>query len=188
LICIPEIAFELPKFLDDIDAVVAKNGWCVAVVSEGIRNANGSLVYQLGDPSLEDPMSRPMVGGVSAHLAAIVARELKLRCRYEKPGLVGRASVTLASEQDRADAMLVGQEAVRALMAGETDKMVALLPLQEGASAVRLVPLHEAAHGERNIPTEFLSHGPLAVNEAFKAYVRPLMGELLSYPPSLTGL
>jgi 6-phosphofructokinase len=187
LIYIPEIAFDTPKFLADIDAVVTKQGWCVAVVSEGIRKADGSLVYEMGDLSLADPLSRPMVGGVAQHLATIVAKELKLRCRNEKPGLVGRASLALVSAQDRSDAELVGREGVRALVAGETDKMVSLRPLAEGKEAFELIPLAKAASGERVIPEHWLSDGPLAVTDAFQDYVHPLMGELISYPPALTA-
>ena len=186
LIYVPEIAFDLPRFLGDIDKVVTKNGWCVVVISEGIRNADGSLVYEFGDPSLADPLSRPMVGGACTYLASIVGKELKLRCRNEKPGLIGRASIALVSAQDRADAELVGREGVRALLAGETDKMVSLKPLGD-AQGFELVPLSAAAKGERTIPKEFLSAGPLAVNEEFQNYVRPLMGELISYPPALTA-
>ncbi|MEO6923973.1 MAG: diphosphate--fructose-6-phosphate 1-phosphotransferase, partial [Bryocella sp.] len=182
LVYVPEVAFETPRFLADVDALVTRNGWCVVVVSEGIRKADGSLVYESGDPSLADPLSRPMVGGVSTYLASVVAKELKLRCRDEKPGLIGRSSIAMVSAQDRADAELVGREGVRALLAGETDKMVALRPLSEGPNAVELVSLHSAAQGERTIPAAFLSGGPLAVNEAFGAYVGPLMGELISYP------
>jgi len=186
LIYVPEIAFDLNRFLQDIDKVVTRLGWCVVVVSEGIRNADGTLVYEVGDPSLADPLARPMVGGVCTHLAAIIAKELKVRCRNEKPGLIGRASIALISAQDRADAELVGREGVRALMAGATDKMVSLRPLGE-TPGFELVPLHAAAQGERMIPREYLCDGPLAVNEAFQEYVRPLMGELISYPPALTA-
>jgi 6-phosphofructokinase len=187
LIYVPEIAFDTPKFIADVDKVVTRLGWCVVVVSEGIRKADGSLVYESGDPSLADPLSRPMVGGVCTHLASIVAHELKVRCRNEKPGLIGRSCATMASEQDLSDANLVGREGVRALVAGETDQMVSLLPLAERPHAVHLVPLKAVAAGERTIPAEWLSEGPTATNADFQNYVRPLIGELISYPPALTA-
>jgi 6-phosphofructokinase len=187
LIYVPEIAFDTSKFLADLDKVVTRLGWCVVVVSEGIRRADGQLVFETGDPSLADPLSRPMVGGVCTHLASVVAKELKIRCRNEKPGLIGRASTALASEQDQSDANLVGREGVRSLVAGETDKMVSLRPLSERPHAVRLVPLEDVAAGERTIPVEWLSDGPTATNQAFENYVRPLVGELISYPPALTA-
>jgi 6-phosphofructokinase len=187
LIYIPEIAFEKDKFLSDVDAVVRRLGWCVVVVSEGIRNANGSLVYEAGDLSLADPLSRPMVGGVCTHLAALVAKELQFRCRNEKPGLVGRASIALASEQDLSDANLVGREGVRALVAGETDKMVSLLPLSARPHTTQLVPLEAVAAGERTIPDEWLSKDANATTKDFADYVRPLVGDLISYPAALTA-
>ncbi len=183
LVCIPEVPFEQQTFLDVIDRAVSQHGWAVVVVAEGIRNPDGSMVYELADPAQQDPLKRPLTGGVGQHLAGIVARELKIRCRSEKPGLLGRASVAHVSAQDRSDAALVGAAGVQALVAGETGKMVALLPLASNRDGHRLVPLAEVAGVERTIPSAWLTGGPLAVSENFHNYLRPLIGELDRYAP-----
>jgi 6-phosphofructokinase len=187
LVYVPEVPFQDDKFLADIDKLVSQQGWAIAVVSEGIRYAGGKPVYELGDASLADPLSRPMIGGVGQYLASMVAKQLKFRCRSERPGLVGRASRALVSKQDLDDAELVGREGVRALIAGETDKMVSLLPLSQGRQAFELVSLERAAAPHRGIPDHYLADGSLAVTESFQEYVRPLIGELISYPPALTA-
>ncbi len=183
LVCIPEIPFEQQFFLDIIDRAVSQHGWAVVVVAEGIRNPDGSMVYELADPAQQDPLKRPLTGGVGQHLAGIVARELKIRCRSEKPGLLGRASVAHVSGQDRSDAVLAGATGVQALAAGETGKMVALLPLASQGPGHRLVPLREVAGVERTIPAAWLTGGPLAVSEHFRNYLRPLVGEMNRYTP-----
>lgn len=186
LVCVPEVAFEDAPFLGAVDGIVARQGWAVVVVAEGLRRADGRPVYELGDASQADPLRRPMIGGVGQHLAGMVARELKLRCRSERPGLLGRMSRALVSVQDEMDAALVGRAAVQALVAGESDQMVALLPLAEdGGPGYRLVPLAEVAGVERPIPAEWLDGGPLAVTEKFCEYVRPLAGELAAYAPAM---
>ncbi|MGH9599158.1 MAG: diphosphate--fructose-6-phosphate 1-phosphotransferase, partial [Terracidiphilus sp.] len=117
LVYLPERAFDMETFLADLDRIVAKQGWAVVAVAEGIRDRNNDFVYQVTDPAQTDPLNRPITGGVAQFLADTVARRLKMRCRSEKPGLLGRASILHASKQDMKDADLVGRVAVRGLLA-----------------------------------------------------------------------
>jgi len=186
LVYVPELPFHKERFLADLDKIVTRQGWAVVVVSEGIRNEDGSLVYQMSDPSQLDPLKRPMTGGVGQFLAGVVAENLRIRCRSEKPGLLGRASMAHVSMQDQQDAELVGRAGVRALLAGETDRMVALRPLVDaGDLGYDLVPLSAAAGIDRSIPAEWLTDGLLAVTDAFGEYLRPLVGKLFRYSPAL---
>jgi len=182
LVYVPEIPFQTETFLADLDNVVSRHGWAVVVVAEGIRHSDGRFVYEVTTATQQDPQKRPLTGGVSQYLADVVAENLRIRCRSEKPGLLGRASVAHVAQQDLVDAEAVGREAVRAMAAGESDKMVALLPLQrQGDARCELVPLASVAGIERSIPGEWLSGGSTAVGEGFHDYVRPLIGPLQEY-------
>jgi 6-phosphofructokinase 1 len=182
LVYLPEVPFYQERFLAQLDGVVSRQGWAVVVVSEGIRNEDGALLYAMSDASQMDPLQRPMTGGVGQFLAAVVGKSLKIRCRSEKPGLLGRASMVHVSAQDRTDAAAAGRAGVRALIAGETDQMVALRPLEPGLDPVcDLVPLSSVAGVERPLPAEWLSGGPLAVHKTFRDYLVPLVGELDHY-------
>ena len=175
LVYVPEVPFATDAFLAALEGVVSRHGWAVVVVAEGIRNRDGSMVYEVTDAAQTDPLKRPMTGGVAQHLAGVVSKALGIRCRSEKPGLLARASMALVSEQDMADAALVGRVAVQAPAAGESGVMAALLPLGAGT---RLVPLGEAAGMERSIPAEWLRDGAIPVAQEFCNYLRPLVGEL----------
>lgn len=177
LVYVPEIAFDTEAFLADLSRTVERIGWAVVVVAEGIQHADGKPVYENRDASQGDPLKRPMIGGVAQHLATVVSQRLGIRCRSEKPGLLGRGSVACSSARDREDATLVGRAGVRALAEGHRDVMVALEPLG-AASPTRLVPLADAAGHERTIPEAWLQHGPIPVTEQFFDYVRPLVGPL----------
>jgi len=118
-----------------------------------------------------------MIGGVAQHLATIVGERLGLRCRSEKPGLLGRSSIGCVAEQDLEDAALVGRTGVQELVSGDTDVMVSLEPLGS-ASKTRLVPLADAAGYERTIPNDWLQRGPIPVNQQFFDYVSPLVGPI----------
>jgi ATP-dependent phosphofructokinase / diphosphate-dependent phosphofructokinase len=185
LVYVPERAFDAEDFLARLDGIVSRQGWAVVVVTEGLRNGDGSLVYELADPSQADPLKRPMTGGVGQHLANMVGAKLKIRCRTEKPGLLCRSSGVLASAQDRKDAVLVGRAGVQALAAGETEKMVSLRPLRDpGERGYDLVPFSEVTGVARPLPQEWLTEGPLPVGRAFLEYLRPLVGELFEYAPA----
>ena len=180
LVYVPEIAFEEQAFLDEVDEAIRQRGWAVVVVAEGIRNRDGSMVYEMADSAQQDPLKRPLTGGVSQHLAGVVARSLKVRCRSEKPGLLGRASRAHRSEQDLMDAVTVGAAGVQALGAGETGVMVGLTALGSD-EATTLVPLAQVAGVERTIPEEWLTGEAMAVSEDFRTYLRPLVGRLNQY-------
>jgi 6-phosphofructokinase 1 len=182
LVFVPEIPFHAERFVADLDRIVSKYGWAVVVATEGIRNADGTLVYELKDPTHLDPLARPMTGGVGQFMANLVGEKLKIRCRTEKPGLIARASRAHVSAQDEKDAELVGSAGVRALAAGETEKMVSLLPLDHtNESGYELVPLSEVADLERPLPDEWIHDAAIPVGERFFNYVKPLVGELTPY-------
>lgn len=182
LVYLPERPFAMDEFLASLDRIVARQGWAIVAVAEGLRDCKGQYVYQMADPAQSDPLQRPITGGVAQFLAEAVARNLKMRCRSEKPGLLGRASMLHASAQDQKDADLVGRGAVRALLDGESEKMVALLPLKtNGEAACELVPLEHVAEVERPIPAEWIAEGAIPVKDSFFRFLAPLIGELVPY-------
>jgi len=182
LVFLPEIPFVVDKFLAALDRILNKQNWVIVVVCEGIRDRAGNPVYETPDLLQADALKRPMPGGVARYLAKIVTRELKVRCRNEKPGLIGRASALHASTQDLADAEFVGSAAVCALDEGHSDKMVSLLPLgHAGEPSSTLVPLASVTESDRLVPRDWLCESDVPVNRQFFKYVQPLIGELLDY-------
>lgn len=182
MVYLPERPFDMDEFLSGLDRIVGAQGWAVVVVAEGIRDRAGRFVYQVEDPAQSDALKRPITGGVAQFLAETVARRLKIRCRSEKPGLLGRSSILHVSSRDMADAKLVGQAAVRGLLAGETQKMVSLIPLDEPSeTGYEFVTLDKVAEVERPIPVAWTREGEIPVGERFFRYLSPLTGNLLPY-------
>ena len=188
LVYLPERAFEMDAFLADLDRIVSRLGWAIVAVSEGIRDRSGNYVYQVSDPTQSDPLQRPITGGVAQYLSEAVARNLKMRCRSEKPGLLGRSSLLHASVQDQMDADLVGRAAVRGLLVGETESMVSLLPLRNSTGkSYTFVPLKDVAEVEKPIPEDWICGGAIPIGEKFFGYLRPLVGDLVPYFVNFTS-
>jgi len=187
LVYIPEVPFSKEAFLGDLDKVVSRIGWAVVVVSEGIQYADGRRVFEQTNASQKGSLNRPLIGGVAQYLSGVVGESLGIRCRSEKPGLIGRSCMAQISSQDLEDAEFVGRAGVRALVSRESDRMVALCSLRDGVEQTsKLVALHEAGGPHREIPAGWLSYDGLAVTDSFRDYVSPLVGELSYYPRPLS--
>ena len=189
LVYLPEVSFNVDEFINDLEAVLKRQDWAIVVVSEGFKDEEGRPVFENADPAQADAFKRPLPGGVGRHLAETVARRLKIRCRDEKPGLLGRASMHHVSPRDKMDAELVGRTAYEALQAGHDEQMVALTPLHAGEPAgTKLVPLDQVRGADRSIPSEWLGDGNPPPNKKFMQYLQPLIGELLEFENVFDGM
>ena len=183
LIYLPEVPFSEKNFLNDIDKLLKKKKGIVVVVSEGIRDEYNEPIV---DPVFT--MGRATYfGDVSAHLANLVIKELGYKARSEKPGLLGRASIALQSEVDVKEAVLVGREALKAVISGESGKMVALKRniVEPYGVSTFLVDIDEVMMIEKKVPKEYINESHNGVTEEFIKWCKPLIGkelpEMLSF-------
>ena len=178
LIYVPEVRLSPEKFLRDVKEVYDRLGWVVVVVSEGLCDASGqSLGAAAGDVAV-DGFGHKLPGDVAPALARLVTRELGLRARSEKPGLLARASSHHASEVDREAAEGVGRFAARQVFAGESGFMAAIR--RESNTPWRIgfcqVPLEKTANIERKLPGEYIVASQNDIAESFRQYAEPLIG------------
>ncbi len=66
IILFPEIAFDRENFLAKVKASVERYGYCVIVVSEGVRDANGKFLAEAGT---RDAFGHAQLGGVGPVVA-----------------------------------------------------------------------------------------------------------------------
>ena len=124
LIYLPETAFDIDKFVEDVKEVCKKNNnKCIAVVSEGIKLADGRYVGEF-TASSTDLFGHAQLGGVGAMLGNIVKEKTGIKVRAIELSLMQRCGAHLASKVDVEEAFNAGAEAVKAAVNGETDKMV----------------------------------------------------------------
>ena len=126
LIYLPEVDFDIDKFVEDVKNVCAKNGnKCIAVVSEGIHNKDGQLICEsFGPAAARDSFGHAQLGGVASILANLIKEKTGFKTRGIELSLMQRCGAHLASKTDVEEAFEAGAEAVRAAVRGETDKMV----------------------------------------------------------------
>lgn len=167
----------LQTVLTDVGDTHRRLGYCVLVVPETLRTADGRPLGG-GEMPYVDAFGHPYNPGVSARLADAISGELGLRARYDKPGTIARMSMAMVSTTDLAEAEAVGREAVTRVLRGESDQMVTIERVAGEPYAVRYgaAPLEGIANTERCLPDEFIEPDGRSVTEAFRQYARPLLG------------
>lgn len=181
LIYLPEHGVSVAQVIADVRHWYEKLGYCVVAVSEGLLDENGQEFGSTGQVE-RDAFGHARKGDVLGVLADAIKAELGLTARLDKPGYLQRSFGELMSPVDREEAYRVGRAAVRAALAGESDKMVTLLrqPGPTYAIETGLAPLDEVANVERKLPREFINDQGNGVTEGFIEYARPLIGGALT--------
>ncbi len=173
LIYLPERNFNEEEFLEDVKKLYEELGGVVVVVSEGLRNEKGESIV----PPIFKTDRAVYYGDVSAYLAELVIKKLGIKARSEKPGLCGRTSMLLQSEVDRQEAILVGREAVKAALAGQTGVMVGIKRKAGETYEVEtpLIPIEEVMLNERVMPEEYINERGNDITGSFVDWCRPLI-------------
>ena len=179
LIYLPEIAFDINKFIADVKDVCAKNNnKCIAVVSEGIKDANGTLICEaLGQAGARDSFGHAQLGGVAATLCNVLKAETGYKTRAVELSLMQRCAAHCASKTDIEETFEAGKQAVRAAVNGETDKMVCYAR-KEGDKyecEYKLLPLELAANTEKTVPLEWITNNGTGISDEFVKYALPLI-------------
>ena len=179
LIYLPELPFSQDKFVEDVQNVLKKNRYGMVVVGEGLVDKDGN--YVANSASGQDAFGHQQLGGVGDYLANYIEQNLAVKARSCKLGIGQRAAAQCSSQTDNDEAFMAGQAAVKAAMAGETDKMV-ILVRGEGETyscETGLAPLSEIANGVKEIPSDWISEDGVSMTAKFIKYAQPLiMGEV----------
>ena len=177
LIYLPEVDFDMDKFLSDVEKIYKKNGKVLVAVSEGIHYADGSFVSE-AKTSATDGFGHAQLGGLASMLAEIVKERTGAKVRGIELSLLQRCGAHLASETDIEEACASGMEAVHQAVNGVTGKMVAFQRESiDGAYHCKLVliPLTDVANYEKKVPLEWINDEHNGLKHEFIDYVLPLI-------------
>ncbi len=181
LIYLPERVFVLDQFLADVGAMYARHGRCVIAVSEGIHDAAGQpILAQLAKDLERDDHGNLQLSGTGA-LADLLCEEIKQklgikRVRGDTFGYLQRSFIGCVSDVDQREAREVGEKAVQFAMWGDRDGSVAIQRTGYYSADFTLLPLAAVAGKTRVMEDEFISESGTDVTDAFRLYLRPLLG------------
>jgi 6-phosphofructokinase 1 len=181
LIYVPERVFEIDKFLLDVKATYERYGRCVIAVSEGIHDAKGEPILALLAKDLErDAHGNVQLSGSGA-LADLLCEEIKAKLKIKRVrgdtfGYLQRSFVGCVSDVDQREAREVGEKAVQYAMWGTTNGSVAIKRTGFYSVDYELLPLNAVAGKTRTMEDEFIAPNGTDVTDAFRLYLRPLLG------------
>ena len=175
-IYLPEVDFDMDKFIADVTACYKKNGNCIVAVSEGIHYADGSFVSE-AKTAATDGFGHAQLGGLAAHLANVCKEKTGAKVRGIELSLLQRCAAHCASQTDIDESYMSGKTAVEEMLNGVTDKMVGFECDRSNGYVCRakLFNLSDVANFEKKFPKEWITAEGNNVTEDFAKYALPLI-------------
>jgi len=182
----PEIAFDEPKFLAEVDVRVKRFGYCCVGVSEGLQDASGKL---LADAGTKDAFGHAQLGGVGPLIATLVKDRLSHKFHWAVADYLQRAARHIASKTDLDQAYAVGKAAVELALDGRNAVMPAIVRTSDRPYRwkIGVAPLTKIANVEKKLPRDYITTDGFGITEKARRYLSPLVrGE--DFPPFRDGL
>lgn len=181
LIYLPERPFDMEKYLQDVKEVYDKYGRCVIAVSEGIKDIEGNpIITKLVDQVEKDAHGNIQLSGTGALgdlLANYIKKNLNIkRVRSDTFGYLQRSFMGCVSDVDQHEAREVGEKAAQFAIWHNIDGSITIHRTGYYSVDYQITPLSEVARKTKHMPDEFINLAGNNVTDAFKFYVRPLLG------------
>jgi 6-phosphofructokinase 1 len=174
IILLPEVSFNQKKFLSKVKDTVKKNGFCVIVASEGIKDSKGKF---LAESDSKDAFGHSQLGGVAPRLADLINNKLKLKNHWAVADYLQRSASHLSSGVDRAQAYEVGKKAVQFAVRGQNGVMPVIKRKSSKPYKWEVVSasLTKIANVEKKLPAGFITKDGFGMTKKARSYFQPLI-------------
>jgi ATP-dependent phosphofructokinase / diphosphate-dependent phosphofructokinase len=186
VILFPEIEFDRERFLAKVKRCVEKYGYCVIVVSEGVRGADGKFLAEAGT---KDAFGHSQLGGVGPVVAHMTQEAFGYKFHWAVADYLQRSARHIASKVDVDQAYAVGKAAVEFALKGRNAVMPVIIRKSSKPYrwSIGEAPLSAVANKEKKLPRNFITADGFGITAAARAYLLPLIGGE-DYPPYRHGL
>lgn len=178
LIYLPEIPFDIDRFLKKCNDLLEKKPSIVIAVSEGIKVPDGRYVCQLaGGSDYVDAFGHRQLAGTAGYLAGFLAAKTGCKTRAVELSTLQRSASHMASRVDINEAFMVGGAAVKAADEGDSGRMVVIDRVSDDPymSAAGIYDVHKIANNEKLVPRAWVNREGNYVTREFIDYVEPLI-------------
>lgn len=186
IILLPEIPFEVNKFIEYFKECYDKYGYVSIICGEGVTDIKGNPISAT---QTEDDFGNKEFGAMGGASAAM---ELHKIISMYFPDFRGEFQITeslpMCADDRRVDidveeAFMLGVEAARHAAAGNTGQMTVLVREKgpEYKVSVSTVPLQDVGGKQKPIPPEYIADNGMNMKPAFKEYILPLVGPKPQY-------
>jgi 6-phosphofructokinase len=169
LIYLPESAFNYSNCITSIRQTLEKQGWCMAILSQYLKDNNGNYLTQAPHHSVLNT------------LAEKIAEELGVPTETLALGISERSAPNSFSQADIQEIKKAAQSAIEGLIDGKTERIVTL-SRNEGDHYhidVSLTDIQEIEQPIKPFPTNWIHEDGASLNFQFNKYALPLIqGEI----------
>ncbi len=177
LIYLPEIIFNMEKFIEDVRAQLKLRTNVVVAVSEGIRLGDDRFVCELLDTAGTDNFGHKKLSGCSKALDFEIRKHLGIKSRAVEFNVVQRCAAHGGSLTDIEEAVMSGRKSVEAALKGETGKMLAFIRKENKPYRMELesVDVCDVCNKEKKFPKEWITNNETDISSEFLDYIEPLI-------------
>lgn len=176
IICLPERAFEIDRFLAKVEKTVSEQKVVMIALSEGIKDKDGNYIQQ-SEGLRNDNFAHAALGGVGKAVESRIVSELGLKTRTIELSTLQRCWASGASLCDVSEAFEVGYKGVGFSLEGHTGIMPGFKRKAGEKYEIDIVPMpvSEIANLEKKVPENMISHDGFGVTDEFIRYALPLI-------------
>ena len=175
IVLLPEIPFSKKSFLKKVNRTVKEKGFCVVVVSEGVRDSKGKF---LSDSAAgKDAFGHLQLGGVAPVIANMVTDNLGFKNHWAVADYLQRSARHIASGVDVEQAYQVGRAAVKFALQGKTAVMPTIIRKNDQPYrwSIGEVKLSKVANIEKKMPRSYIDAEGFNITKKGRNYLAPLI-------------
>ena len=176
-IYLPETAFDIEDFLRDVKAKFMEQNQVFIVVSEGIRDKNGTFITET-ECSAQDKFGHAQLGGVGQFLKqAIINAGITSRVKSLELGILQRCAMHCASNVDITEAYTAGYKALEFASKEYNGCMIAFKRESDSPYKIsyEFVEASKVANNVKYFPVEWISSSKNHITEEAYKYFKPLL-------------
>ena len=180
LIYLCEKTFDINQFVSDVKRKIAEKKTVIVAVSEGVKNAEGRYIAEVGDRK-KDAFGHVELAGVGYVLKNVVKREIGCKVRSMELSLMQRCAGHIASKTDIDESRLIGYETAKYATEGGAGKVGIFLRNDKNGYNVEVdfVEISKIANKVKQVPIEWINEEGNDVKQELIDYLYPLIqGEL----------
>jgi 6-phosphofructokinase 1 len=177
-IYLPEVAFSIDAFLEDVKKALARHPNVTIAVSEGIRDKDGNYISASGT---KDNFGHVQLTGAGRVLESIVREKIGCKVRSIELNVMQRCSSHLASKTDIDESVLIGETAVKAALNGKTGIMLTFVRTSNNPYEIEIGEADTSlvANQEKSFPKEWICDDSTNItNEAVEYFLPLINGEV----------
>lgn len=189
LIYLPECVFSIEKFISDVKAQMKKHKAVIAVVSEGVKTADGKFAAEEFQSGQKDVFGHSYLAGIGKFLEKAVSDEIGCKVRSIELNVMQRCSSHIASAEDISSSAAIGEAAVEAALAGKSGCMMTFVRDSDKPYRYSFgtTDAAYAANSEKLFPAEWINEaGNDVLPEAYDYFMPLIQGEI--YPVMKNGM